>query len=136
MPYSITVFLSSSLLFILIGCYILGYGLMGILFSLFHVRRRKDVIIRGGLMHGTFIFLSHILGAIVSGILLIVQFQLEMASLFDGYLITGLSMVASAMIYRVLSIYLWERLAIERRTARLMLLSSWFFAIPWYFLLN
>ncbi len=136
MPYTITVFLSVSFIFILIGSYVLGYLLMGVMFFVYHIKRRRDVLIRAGLMHGTFIFLSHIMGAIVSGILVILMYQFEISTRVERYLVTGSALMIAGIVYYILSAYLWGHLAIERHLAKKIALCMCFFAIPWYFLLN
>lgn len=136
MPYTISVFLSSSLLYILLGCYGGGYILMGIAFHLYHIQRRFDVLFRAGLMHGTFIFLSHILGAIIGGVWMIGAHSFDMGALYRDYSVTGVSILAAAGIYYMISIYLWKHLAIDKELARKLTMTIYFFVIPWYFLLN
>jgi uncharacterized membrane protein len=136
MPGLLELYLSPFVILILLGLYLLGTLLVLIGFRQHRIQRRKDVILRSSLMHGTYIFMSHGCGLIIYSILYI-MLMINGASMQNaGHLMIVLvSMLLSNGIYYMAANYLWSRFSISRKNAIKMTHFFMVFVTPWYFLL-
>lgn len=136
MPGLLKLYLSPYVILILIGVFLLGTVLVLIGFRRFNIKRRRDVVFRGSLMHGTYIFMSHGIGIMIYCILYIMMLiNGESIPKLNNLLIVLVSMLISNGIYYVTANYLWSRLSISRKNSFAMTRLFLLFVTPWYFLL-
>lgn len=137
MPIILELFLSKYVFLILAWIYLIAGLSVVIGFKLLKINRRKDVKIRGTIMHGTFIFLSHSIGVMVLSIfylfLKINSVEIKMGLLI---VLVIISSIIADLIYFFMSNYLWDRLAIGREESIKLSLYSLIIVTPWYFVLN
>ena len=137
MPIILELFLSKYVFLILTWMYLIAGLSVAFGFKWLKINRRKDVKIRGTIMHGTFIFLSHSIGVIVLSILyLFLKINsIELNKILLSFLIVIVTVIAD-IIYFFMSNYLWDRLAIDRNKSIKLSLYSLIITTPWYFMLN
>jgi hypothetical protein len=137
MPTIIEIFLSKYIFLLLVWMYVAASIVIAIGFRSLKIYQRKDVIFRGIIMHGTYIFLSHSIGIMLL-IIMYIFFIINSVRLnqVSSIIITLIAMIISNCIYVVSSNYLWERLAIEKLKSRDLTLYGLIITTPWYFILN
>ncbi len=137
MPAILELFLSYKIVPIIFLMYLAAIVLVVLGFKIGGVERRKDVIIRSSLMHGTYIFLSHALGIMFYSIMLII-IRMNGWEFNDigNFALTGVSMSITAIIYIYFANYLWLRVALSKNESKQLIIKSLIFVIPWYFVLN
>lgn len=136
MPNLLKLYLSPYILLISLSFFLLGIVLVLIGFRQHNIKKRRDVIIRGSLMHGTYIFMSHGIGVIIYCVLYIMLLlNSETIQPILHILILLVSMLCSNVIYYASANYLWSRLAISRKNGYLMTRFFLVFVTPWYFLI-
>ena len=137
MPFILKVFLSYKIIILLILMYMVATMLVVLGFKTGKIERRKDVIFRSSLMHGTYIFLSHALGLMFYCILLIIiRTNSWRLTYYTNMTMTVLSMSLTTIIYIFFANYLWLRIALSKMESKSLIIKSLIFVIPWYFILN
>ncbi len=137
MPAILELFLSYKIVPIILLMYMAAIVLVVLGFKVGGVERRKDVIIRSSLMHGTYIFLSHALGIMFYSIMLIIiRMNAWVFNDAGNFALTGVSMIIAAIIYIYFANYLWLRVALSKNESKKLIMKSLIFVIPWYFVLN
>ncbi len=137
MPATLELFLSYQILPIIGGMYLIAFIIVIVGFKYAGVKRRKDVIMRSGLMHGTYIFLSHALGLMLySTVLLCIHAYGLRFDYVHNVTLTIISMLCAVVIYMMLTKYLWLRIALSKKEANRLILYALVFVTPWYFILN
>jgi len=137
MPTILTLFLSDKFIWILLWIYVVGSLIIVIGFKRTDTVRRRDVRIKGALMLGTYIFLSHSVGVMVTGFGYLLFGSLGVhIGFFQVIITTVLAIIVSDGIYIVTSLYLWGKLAIDRTSAIRLSTYSIIVITPWYFFLN
>ena len=137
MPIILKLFLSRYIFLILTWIYLTAGISLVFGFKYLKINRRKDVKIRGTIMHGTFIFLSHSIGVMVLSIFyLFLKINLvELNKVLLSFLVL-ISVIIADLIYFFMSNYLWDRLAINREASIKLSLYALIVTTPWYFVLN
>lgn len=137
MPTLIELFLSKYIILLLVWMYLASAMILLIGFRMLKIKHRFDVIMRGIIMHGTYIFLCHAIGIMFMIIIYIFMTINTVEVHFFGILmITLFSGVISNLMYVISANFLWERLAIGKRHRRDLVLYGLILATPWYYFLN
>ncbi len=137
MPVILDVFLSEYVFLILLWIYFAAAVAINVGFRLLGIKRRRDVIIRGTVMFGTFIFLSHSIGVMVISIVYIfLRINSIVQSRFIGLLMVICAAAVSDTICFFSSGYLWDRLAIDSDSSLKLSLYGLVIVTPWYFIIN
>jgi len=137
MPIILELFLSKYVFLILGWIYLIAALCVIFGFKWLKITRRRDVKVRGTIMHGTFIFLSHSIGVMVLSIfyLFLKINSVEIKSTLLVILVLIASIISN-IIYFFMSNYLWDRLAINREDSIKLSLYSLIVTTPWYFIIN
>lgn len=137
MPIILELFLSKYV-FVILGWIYLIAGLSLVFgFKWLKIKRRNDVKVRGTIMLGTFIFLSHSIGVMVLSIFFLFL-KINSVEIVKNLLIVLviISSLIANFIYFFMSNYLWDRLAIAREESIKLSMYSLIIVTPWYFVLN
>lgn len=137
MPVILELFLSKYIFLVLGWIYFIGMAIVVIGFKMLNITRRKDVKVRGSLMLGTFIFLSHSIG--LMSLSIVYLFLIINSVVISQWVIVILVIVGTLVadiIYIFISNYLWDRLAIEHSESMKLSLYSLIIVTPWYFIMN
>lgn len=137
MPIILELFLSKYIFLILGWIYLIAALSLVVGFKWLKINRRRDVKVRGTIMLGTFIFLSHSIGVMVISIfyLFLKINSVEIGNTLLVVLVL-ISSIVSNLIYFFMSNYLWDRLAIGREDSIKLSLYSLIITTPWYFIVN
>jgi len=137
MPIILELFLSKNIFLILAWIYLIAGLSLVFGFKWLKIIRRRDVKIRGTIMHGTFIFLSHSIGVMVLSIfyLFLKINSVEIKKMILIVLVLISTLIAN-IIYFFMSNYLWDRLAIGREDSIKLSMYSLILTTPWYFIVN
>lgn len=137
MPTLIEIFLSKYIFVLLLWMYITSVLVIVIGFKLLKIKHRFDVVLRGIIMHGTYIFLCHSIGIMFMIIMFIfIKINSFAVNGIGVIFVTIISAIISNFMYIITSSYLWERLAISKKERRDLTLYGLIITTPWYFLLN
>jgi len=137
MPTLIEIFLSKYIFLLLLWMYVASAVVILVGFKVLKIKHRVDVLFRGIIMHGTYIFLSHAMGIMF---MMIVYIFIKINS-FDMTLLLSLIVTCSSIMVAdfmliISSNYLWERLAIGKKASRDLVVYGLVITTPWYFIMN
>lgn len=137
MPTLIEFFLSKYIFVLLIWMYLASAVIIAVGFKVFKIKHRLDVIVRGVVMQGTYIFLCHAIG-IMFMIIMYIFLKINSVEIFTVWnlFVTLISGIICNLMYIVTSNYLWERLAIDKKQRQNLIIFGLLFATPWYYFLN
>lgn len=137
MPTLIEFFLSKYIFYLLLWMYLASTLIITAGFKLFKIKHRIDVVLRGIVMQGTYIFLCHAIG-IMFMIIIYIFLKINSVEIYTYWnlFVTLVSGIICNLMYIITSSYLWERLAIGKKERHDLVLFGLVFATPWYYLLN
>jgi len=137
MPTLIVIFLSKYIFILLLWMYIASAVVILVGFKALKIRHRIDVLFRGIIMHGTYIFLSHAMGIMF---MMIAYIFIKINSFDMTFLliliVTCTSIIVADFMVIISSNYLWERLAIGESASRSLVVYGLIITTPWYFIMN